>query len=362
MNKKELISELKKLREEVRPTEQWKNTGREILLSQIRSQQVAEPGWLSEVMKPVQAIFSGRMLAFRFAPAAVLGVLLIVGIATATGLPGKSLPGDTFYSFKIASEGVQKTFTFGDESKTQLSMEFAGKRLAEVKELNQQNNNDTGTVKSEKIKNTLASYKQNIEEVKKHLDALANSTDPNQTMVMVSMINQQMTKYSSTLENSQNDLKTGVGDDNNKTEINELINTSEAIAEKAIDIILNQYLVGTASPSDEDLSNILNQKIDKLEIKLVNLDKDYKGLIDNYNQADKLITSEDKLTLSKAIKDIGSQIEKIKPILVEAIKLIPEKRFHETVAKIQEIDNSIETAQRSISDLEKKISELAKSN
>ncbi len=61
-------------------------------------------------------------------------VLILVGAGTVTASTS-SLPGDTLYPVKTATEKVQGFFTFGSEAKANFHMKLAQRRLNEIKSL-----------------------------------------------------------------------------------------------------------------------------------------------------------------------------------------------------------------------------------
>lgn len=130
MKDKELLSQLNKLKDQ-RPNPMWLASNRDVLASQLYSGQNEQPAlsWL------VKANLLGRLV---FQPQYV--ALMIVLFFASSGLVGvklsqSSVPGDSLYIAKRVSERAQLMLAFSEESKTKLNVEFAGKRLEELKEL-----------------------------------------------------------------------------------------------------------------------------------------------------------------------------------------------------------------------------------
>ncbi len=65
-------------------------------------------------------------------------VLILAGVGTVTA-SASSLPGDTLYPVKTATEKVQGFFTFGSEAKANFYMKLAQRRLDELKSLVEKN-------------------------------------------------------------------------------------------------------------------------------------------------------------------------------------------------------------------------------
>jgi hypothetical protein len=81
----------------------------------------------------------GWQRRWAVALAAVL-VLILVGVGTVSA-SASSLPGDTLYPVKTATEKVQGFFTLGSEAKANLHMKLAQRRLNELKLLAESNRN-----------------------------------------------------------------------------------------------------------------------------------------------------------------------------------------------------------------------------
>jgi hypothetical protein len=71
--------------------------------------------------------------------AAIL-ILILLGSSTITA-SASSLPGDTLYPMKTATEKVQGFFTFGSEAKANFHMKLAQRRLAELESLTERSRN-----------------------------------------------------------------------------------------------------------------------------------------------------------------------------------------------------------------------------
>ncbi len=83
----------------------------------------------------------GRLLKWQRGWAVALAVVLalfLTGAGTVTA-SASSLPGDTLYPLKTATEKVQGFFTFGSEAKTGHYMKLAERRLNEIEALARQN-------------------------------------------------------------------------------------------------------------------------------------------------------------------------------------------------------------------------------
>ncbi len=133
MREKEILRQLNKF-QNVAPDESWKKSNRELLLSQISNSQAqdVEIGWLNNLKIQLQAFNS----AYQPAVAVVLILAFIVSGGT-FGLKASqdTKPGDSLYIAKRISEKTQLAFTFNEEKKKQLGIEFMGNRMDELSQV-----------------------------------------------------------------------------------------------------------------------------------------------------------------------------------------------------------------------------------
>jgi hypothetical protein len=133
MKEKEILRQLNKF-QNVAPDDSWKKSNRELLLSQISNSQAqdVEIGWLNSLKIQLQAFNS----AYQPAVAVVLILAFIVSGGT-FGLKASqdTKPGDSLYIAKRISEKTQLAFTFNEEKKKQLGIEFMGNRMDELSQV-----------------------------------------------------------------------------------------------------------------------------------------------------------------------------------------------------------------------------------
>ena len=135
MEDKELISQLKKLKE-IKPAAKWQEVNRSILMNQIHSS-----GSHFGVHETVKTKLSLRWLANLSQPA--VAVFLIAMVIMGGGVMSikaakDSIPGETLYIAKILNEKTQQVLTFDETKKVHLGLTFASNRAKELKEVLEQ--------------------------------------------------------------------------------------------------------------------------------------------------------------------------------------------------------------------------------
>ncbi len=85
------------------------------------------------------------------------------------------LPGSRFYFLKDWWRGVKSAFTFGQEKKAELKLQFASERLLEVKELVKQN-------KKEYMEKAMEKYGQGLDEIKGMADKMEGNASSSENI------------------------------------------------------------------------------------------------------------------------------------------------------------------------------------
>lgn len=104
----------------------------------------------------------------QFALIACLILIFIGGPWLTLEASRASLPGDLLYSVKKATEGVQMTIT-SENNKTQLKVEFAGRRLEELVKISE----DSGKINE--VKGIVSDLKNNLEEASVYADKISET-------------------------------------------------------------------------------------------------------------------------------------------------------------------------------------------
>jgi len=160
MTDQDLVKKIKEL-DKIRPSQDWLDSTLNSLTSQIDFKE-SETG-----------IVSGFFNIFKQPQLIALTMCLLLIVLAGPWLTVKasqpSVPGDLLYSVKRVSEGIQTTVASG-EGKTQLQVEFAGRRLEELAKITE--DSFTSDEKTKKAKQVIGDLKDNLADLSHNLDAI----------------------------------------------------------------------------------------------------------------------------------------------------------------------------------------------
>ncbi|MDO9399453.1 MAG: DUF5667 domain-containing protein [bacterium] len=255
-----LLKKLNNLKS-IQPDSEWKNRCREILFSQISNGQTAEE--LEQEKLFSWKIFFGDLLPqWTMARPALVGyfaiVLLISSGLASVYASNNTKPGDSLYIAKIINEKAQFAITFDEKEKTKLNLEFAVNRAEEINQLLEKSTavesikqDKDKQDKDEKVQKLTSSFKKEI----------------NQAKTRISKINIVRTPIIDTKNQNQNNdnekqqfFGANLGRDNQRIEISEPI---KANVKKSNQVVREPQII-VANPVIENLEKDSNQEANKI--------------------------------------------------------------------------------------------------
>jgi hypothetical protein len=274
MTKKELLKQLHNLNREIKPDAAWKASNRDILVSQINAQ-------TSGTQIDHKVLWHGLLLqkfviaAYRPVGAMILIIGIVLGGYTMTvGATKNSLPGDFLYPIKLTGERMQVNIAGSDEKKANLEITFAERRLAELQKVSDKGSSDL--FQKENLQVSLLKYQESINNVKNSLSKL-EKTD-SKTAVKVAKLIDEKTKGYVDILTQQNDSNPDLG----KTAgAKDALNASQSMAEKALDVIINEYKAGSKEVTIDNVIQSLEKKMVDLNSAIIKDKADLDKIIAN---------------------------------------------------------------------------------
>ena len=144
MMNRQLKHQLRHLKEEVVPSATWLSAHRDVLLAQVRAQQVAPAAtdvvlsWrvrLTERVRILQLMFASTVSAVAargMAVAALVGVFTLASFGYVAAASQNAYPGDHLYPLKLVIESARLKVATSPRDHVALQIEFANRRLKEL--------------------------------------------------------------------------------------------------------------------------------------------------------------------------------------------------------------------------------------
>lgn len=245
-----LNKQFKELRK-IRPSLEWKNKTREALLKELEAThyQTETRG----VLDTIQGVFANTFLPKIAQPVGLVSflvcALLIGGISSVASHDSK--PGDSLYIAKIINEKTQFAFTFREENKIRLGLEFAQKRTIEIEEVLEEHNLQAEE-KDKKIAKLTNDFKKEIKRVKAIQNDPKKTEESQDSQQIEEESEEDIQVFSAHLGKAQNGMQVS----ENNIEINKALDQAEALIDE-------KDYAGTREKIEEAQNMILESKAEE---------------------------------------------------------------------------------------------------
>jgi len=228
-----------------------------------------------------------------------------------------SLPGDTLYSLKIATERAQLAFTGGANNKAKLQVEFAGRRLEEVSKIVE--NPSSGNV--EKVNTAVNNFKEQMGSVKASLEVVKETSSPLEVAEVAKIVDRKTSEYHDVLIKTEAQMQGAT--QSQMTEAKQIVDETGL---RAVQVIVENHLDDKTAINQQDVVSKVEERLKNAEssvadvnAKLVQIAADQKQVSVSTSTLQAQVTlNEAKVFLEK--NDVGAAIAKI----VEGSNLVKE--------------------------------------
>lgn len=225
--------------------------------------------------------FSGSLSFPRasFAGAAVALFLMISGGTMISYATATSLPGDRFYSLKLATEKVKFALAPDEEKRFVLRFEFINTRLAEMGAA--MNINESEDAKTDRVAAAVNAIKDEINNINNDFDKFdkkIGNSEPAKAVKVAKTIDETMNNYGKTLVATVTRLPVSVKE-KTKANVSETMKIAEETSNKTL-LVLVERRNEASVMSNEELAQRVEQKIVNAEAKLKDVQEKAQGLTD----------------------------------------------------------------------------------
>lgn len=215
MKDKEFIRKLKLLkylRMGGEPARDFVDKNRAILIMQVKNTQNVAPQMRGkaeigfyEIRAFISSLVPVKLTQYVFRPALI--TFLIIGVISTGWIASvsasmNSLPGDTLYSLKIATERAQLVMAAGANNKAKLQVEFAGRRLEEVSKIVESSSPEDAA----KVTLAVANFNAQMGSVKASFEEVKISESPIDIALMAKIIDRKTSEYHDVLVKTEAQL------------------------------------------------------------------------------------------------------------------------------------------------------------
>ena len=350
MKDQELIRKiklLKYLRVGGEPSRDFVAKNREILMMQVKNTcENRTPATREINFKEIRGFVSSLMPAnlnqYVFRP--VMAMLLILGVISSGWVASvsasmNSLPGDTLYSLKIATERAQLALTGGADNKAKLQVEFAGRRLEEVSKIAE----TPSPEKVEKMTVAVNNFKEQMGSVKASLEVVKETSSPLEVAEVAKIVDRKTSEYHAVLVKTEAQLPAP-----SQTQMTEAKQLVDETGLRAVQVIVENHLDDQTAVNQAEVLSKVEEKLKTVESSIADVNAKLEQVAADQNQINiststlqaQATLNEAKVLLEK--NDVGAAIAKI----VEGNNLVKEA---ETIAVASGIVAATSTGNTAVS-------------
>ncbi len=255
----------------VQPSEKWVVEARKEVLSKTPVFYDLKYNYTEKSMFDLSFNNLNNLFVNKLAISFATVIFVLLGSFSASYASKSSLPGDTLYSVKMASESIELAVA-SEDNKAEIEIKQAGKRLEEAVEVSK---NPSDIHQGEKLKQLVANFEEKINNAQ---DGLTKIENDGKKAEIAKVINVQTEKYTEVLAETnenltvivQNDVSekfVSATDSNNKVNLDSLAVRVEVMTDEDKDeitaIIKEKVEEKAALNEEEDNSDIIVPEIDQ---------------------------------------------------------------------------------------------------
>ena len=345
-----LIKKLKHL-QNVAPRSEWKERDKAALLSEISKNvesTAPQAAFGSQQLDVVKSSFSfilpsHQTLQMLKPAGALFSLSLLVlssGIFTVSASQG-TLPGDTLYSIKLATERFQRVLTTNEQEKAKLEISFAGKRIEELERIV----NDPAVNEAEKheqVAVVITKFQENLTSAQETLEGIKDAGEVSETVALAQVIDENVSEYKDTLEEVANDVPEEV-----KGVVEEAASNADEKGDAALAVIVEKHEQGSDSAYYNEVFNKVEERRTELEELIGEVDTTITALL-VASSTDIVAESERSNGSATTTKDLLIEqqgiIEDAFATVEEVNGLIDEQKFIGSLITIKETKETVKTA------------------
>lgn len=281
MTRKDLKNQirlLKNLSEVTAPRPEWLKSNREILLMQVKNTntRITDAGFNLQKVWNILNIFLPRQI-INYGVRPVLSLASIVGLLFGGWITGvsasySSLPGDTLYSVKLATENVRTTVASKPQS-VKLHVEFAGRRAEEVRQI--VTSNLSKPEKEQKVQEAVDHLKSDMNQAKTAMDEIKKDQTITSSATIIDVakaVDQKTNEIQKNLDQSKVELAKDTLVTVQSSPAQEQVKQATAITldtgVKAVEILVEKHNEDNNSVLAQDVKTAVDNKLKTLEDKV----------------------------------------------------------------------------------------------
>lgn len=360
---------LRGLDSQLAPDKDWESTLRMRLLETVR---LSKPSNEQRIVSGsdekfldfgfVLRFWQGSRLLFRPMVAAVAAFVLVFSGSIATASAARaSLPGDTLYPVKIGLEKAQIKLASSPRKKAELEIAFAGKRMAEIKQIIAKEGKGAPTTIATvaHINQAINRFNENINGVQKRLEEARLDAGENGNAVGISkLVNNTAGEFENNLTEIKDKIEaapgsgpatatdvSGVGTSTPAlSSLNKAQELLEEASVKSLDMIVSRAASSGDSALKQEAKALLQTKVEQIEKKI--------------EASWRAVASTTADMLKEAVSEVQKKPAQAQKTLEEARKILESKNTVVAPSQLNEVLSKVKESKAIVMDIDKTVKDM----
>ena len=243
---------LRLLEERIQPDEAWVKQTREILRMQVANSLPTERvSVVSALLISARAFFVKRAFPAVRGPALAISSIFVLafgGSIASVSAAENSLPGDFFFSLKLATEQARLAFTSGKQEKLKLKVEFTKRRAEDLKKVSQTDDSST----SDRVSQGTEILKRDLNTLKQQLDDVKSDGAPYDVADAARLVDQKSIEVVQVLQETKSSLS-----DESKKKVVEAQAAASDTGVKAIEVLTEKHNESEDVVGKEEMTHVI---------------------------------------------------------------------------------------------------------
>ncbi|MBI2485308.1 hypothetical protein HYW18_04155 [Candidatus Uhrbacteria bacterium] len=237
--------------------------GRLALLRSLGAEDVARPVYGGQHVWQFVLSFVAESVARPLAVGVSSIVLTLGGWVVAVNASSESVPGDTLYPIKMAAEKVHLTLTTSVEQRTKLQLEFAGRRLAEIKNVQ----SSTRSGKQVRVQSAVDQFRKEMASVNSHLASVKES-NPSEAAALVELVGEKTNAYAATIRKDVAPASDVRADEQVLENVRGAQQDVVSVGQRAVETLVEKQETVPGGESKDDLQNVFRNNLNDLQARV----------------------------------------------------------------------------------------------
>lgn len=325
-------------------------SNRKALLAQIGAASDVRPTYTLRDYADFVTLYVMDAFARPFAVGLSSVALALGGWVVAVNAASGSVPGDTLYPVKIATEQVQLRFTTSPQQRAKLHIEFAGRRLDEVGTV--QASERSG--KTARVQNALEGFRKELANAQNEIQAVSKN-DVSATNEVVAYVGEKTTVYTEQLR-ARLATESVQESDVTRAEAEAAQTEAVAVGQETVRVLVDRHESSLEQASSDQLKSRFRSDLDDVRAQLSVIHARVETIRDVVGAHEDVLNPELVALTEEMLSRVSERLLQVQPEIDRATNLLAAGGYRATFETMGELKDTMSVVHSLLAQLEVQVS------